>query len=95
MEQQPPQEDPAGNQYIRSKSVGDILDAPINNADEEEARQRLENLRTNESGKGGPVVAVDPPRHDNDQVDPLSSTIEAHDSYVGLGRQDTKPQWYA
>ena len=69
--------------YVRSKSVGDILDAPINYATEEETRHKLEQLKTEV-----PDIEVSRPP---EQV--LYSSISAHDQYHGLGRQDTKTQW--
>ena len=67
---------------LRSKSVGDILEAPTESEHEEILKQKLERLNTN--------ATVDEPM---DDTDPIASAISRHDQYHGLARQGTKQNW--
>ncbi len=76
----PPGDEQEMRGNVRSKSVGDILDAPINTAEEEETRNRLELLKTGAT-------------KEDDEGLGLSSAISAHDQFHGLGRQGTHTQY--
>ena len=69
---------------LRSKSVGDILDAPTADEHEEFLQQKLERLNTadtvqDEQGLEG--------------TEGITSAISRHDQYHGLARQGTKQNW--
>lgn len=69
---------------IRSKSVGAILDTPVNNADEHMLKAKLEKMNTNTTST---TIS------DGDGVGGnLDASISRHDLYHGLGRQGTRAQ---
>ncbi|KAK5171401.1 uncharacterized protein LTR77_004545 [Saxophila tyrrhenica] len=70
---------------VRSKSVGEILDIRPDDAEEEEARGKLERLDTG----GTDRTMEDDVKAGND----LKSAVSRHDMFHGLGRQGTKVQW--
>jgi hypothetical protein len=69
---------------LRSKSVGDILEAPTQDEHEEMLKQKLERLNTAETVDEGEGV---------EDMEPVSSAISRHDQYHGLARQGTKMNW--
>lgn len=70
-----------GEQPLRSKSVGAILETPAQTVEEQKIKDKLERLQTNDT--------VDEPLEEST---PISSSVSRHDQYSGLGRQGTKNQ---
>lgn len=79
----PKSPEPLETEKLRSKSVGDILDAPADHEHEEILKQKLERLGTNDT-------VPDEPMNDSEAI---SSAISRHDQYHGLARQGTKQNW--
>lgn len=69
---------------LRSKSVGDILEAPTEDEHEEILKQKLERLNTADTVEKGQGL---------EETEPILSTISRHDQYHGLARQGTKQNW--
>ncbi|WPH02116.1 Hypothetical protein R9X50_00497100 [Acrodontium crateriforme] len=64
---------------IRSKSVGHVLDAPVNSMEDELAKMNLGRIETNAT-YGEPL----------EQTETVKTMVSRHDQYHGIGRVDTK-----
>ncbi|TKA83488.1 hypothetical protein B0A55_00588 [Friedmanniomyces simplex] len=74
--------DSPAEQPLRSKSVGAILDAPGVTMDDEFIRNKLEQMRTQDTVKD-PVAATE---------EEIGAVVSRHDQYHGIARTATKDQ---